>query len=154
MARRKELKGITHSLNGSFVSRNNDYNGFWSIGLLKRFAINQRSESIKFTFPMDTITANSVLINDIGHRYTVMLADLLLKQQLPDSWVKDAGIVIDFYTKDEAAQSGEHLTSGDPFKCLCQITDDRGRDYSSIIYGRCLPHSARRELRSNRYLSP
>lgn len=152
MARRKELKGIAHSLNGSFVSRNNDYNGFWTIGLLKLFAINQGLKSVTFTFPMHTTRANFALINDTGHRYTLMLAALILKQQLPHSWVKNAGIVIDFYTNDEAAQSAEYHTSGDPFKCLCQITDDSGCDYSSIIYGRCLPHSPARELRSNRYL--
>ncbi|MHA6311172.1 hypothetical protein ACX3P5_08010 [Pantoea sp. S-LA4] len=152
MARRRELKGISHSLNGSFVSRNNDYKGFWTIGLLKQFSIGQGLKSVKFTFPMYISRANSDLINDTGHRYTVMLADLMLKQQLPNSWVKKAGIVIDFYPNDNAAQSAEYHTSGDPFKCLCQITDDRGSDYSSIIYGRCLPHSPARELRSNRYL--
>lgn len=152
MARRRELKGISHSLNSSFVSRNNDYNGFWAIGRLKRFAINQGLKSVTFTFPMPASGANFDLINDIEQRYTVMLADLILKQQLPDSWVKNAAIVIDFYTNDNAAQSAECHTSGDPFKCVCQITDDRGGDCSSIIYGRCLPHSPARELRSNRYL--
>lgn len=152
MARRKELKGIAHSLNGSFVSRNNDYQGFWSIGRLKRFAIERGLKSVTFTFPVPASGEDFDLINDIGRRYTVMLADLILKQQLPDSWVKNASIVIDFYTHDDAAQSAECHTSGDPFKCLCQITDDGGCEYSSIIYGRCLPHSPERELRSNRYL--
>ncbi|WP_222614628.1 hypothetical protein, partial [Klebsiella pneumoniae] len=34
------------------------------------------------------------------------------------------------------------------FEYICRITDDTGRDYSSIIHGRCLPHSAVRELKS------
>jgi len=35
MARRSELKGIAIAINGSFVSRNNDFNGYWSIGQIK-----------------------------------------------------------------------------------------------------------------------
>lgn len=35
MARRIELRGIANAINVSFVSRNNDYAGYWAIDQLK-----------------------------------------------------------------------------------------------------------------------
>lgn len=49
MARRTEFKGITHSLNGSFVSRNNEFGGYWAMGQLKSFASEKRLTSLTFT---------------------------------------------------------------------------------------------------------
>ncbi len=150
MARRTELKGIANSLNGSFVSRNNDFGGYWSIGLLKLFAIERGLTSVGFSFPMHKPNASFALMNYIARCYMCMFADLLRKQQLPDSWVREVSITIDFDTIAEDAQLPGCPALGEPFKCVCQIIDDNGRFYSSIIYGRCLPHSTVRELRSTR----
>jgi hypothetical protein len=37
MARRKELIGIANGILGSFKSRNNELDGYWSIGVLENF---------------------------------------------------------------------------------------------------------------------
>jgi hypothetical protein len=38
MARRKALKNVCSGILGSFVSRNNDCEGYWGMGILYRFA--------------------------------------------------------------------------------------------------------------------
>ncbi len=48
MARRVELRGIANALNESFVSRNNDFKGFWTIGQLKLLAINNNLSAMLF----------------------------------------------------------------------------------------------------------
>lgn len=154
MARRTELRGIANSLNGSFVSRNNEFGGYWSIGQLKLFATERRLTSLRFSFPVHKHDTSVVLMNYIARRYTCLLAELLVKQRLPDTWVKDVSITLDFDTIAEATQLLDSPTLGEPFKCLCQIVDDNGHLYSSVIYGRCLPHSAVRELRSPREQLP
>lgn len=58
--------------------------------------------------------------------------------------------MIVFNANAEQAGSYGYTTSGEPFQCTCQITDDIGRDYASITYGRCLPHSVLHELKSTR----
>ncbi len=58
-----------------------------------------------------------------------MLADLLRKLQLPESWVGDVSITIDFNTIAEDAQLQDCPALGEPFKCLCKIIDDYGRLY-------------------------
>lgn len=150
MARRSELKGIANGINESFVSRNNDFNGYWSIGQIKSFALDNGLTSVTFplTFPM-TNPASNLQIYTV-HRYAEMLKNLLSKQKLPDLWVRNAIIKIDFNANLKHAKLYEDTILGEPFQCTCKITDDTERDYSSIIYGRCLPHSVVRELKSTR----
>ncbi|WBM72573.1 hypothetical protein OH773_10200 [Buttiauxella sp. WJP83] len=154
MARRTELRGIANSLNGSFVSRNNEFGGYWSIGQLKLFVAERGLTSVGFSFPMHKHNTSVDLMNHIARRYTSLLAELLMIQRLPDSWVKDVIITVDFDTPVEATQLHDIPTVGEPFKCLCQIVDDNGRLYSSAIYGRCQPHSTAKELRSLREQLP
>lgn len=51
MARRIELQGIANALNKSFVSRNNDFRGYWAIGQLKLFAIYNNLTTMQFFLP-------------------------------------------------------------------------------------------------------
>ncbi|EAA8388585.1 hypothetical protein OZ379_003129 [Salmonella enterica] len=150
MARRIELQGIVNALNGSFVSRNNDFSGYWAIGQLKSFAIESGLNSMSFSLIIPNTDCISHLQRYIVHYYTGMLEDLLRKQQIPHFWVNDASIMLDFKVDEENAWLHECSTLGEPFKCGCQIIDDTGRSYSSIIDGRCLPHSVMRELKSTR----
>lgn len=150
MARRRELQGIANALTGSFVSRNNDFKGYWSVGQLKSLAINNGLTSI--TFSLNTLKASTDcdLLTFIEHHYTSMFENLLIKQQVPKIWIKEANIMIDFNA--DAGHSWLHdcSTSGQAFQCSCQITDDNLRNYSSIIYGISAPHSAEKELKSTR----
>ena len=150
MARRTELKGIANSFNSSFVSRNNDYNGYRSVGLLKLYAIERGLTSVRFTFLPHNSDDSFVLIKDITQPYSRLFIHLLEKQQIPAAWVKEVSIMIDFATQDKADRSVISPSSGQLFKSLCQIVDDQHRLYSSAVYGQCLLHSAARELRSTR----
>lgn len=154
MARRTELRGIANSLNSSFVSRNNEFGGYWAIGQLKRFAIEHRLTTIEFSLSAHRSNARVPLIDHITQHYTSVLTDLMMIQKLPKSWVNGVRITLDFDPAVEDAQLYDSPTSGEPFTSLCQIEDDNGRHYSSLICGRCKPHSAVRELRSLRILPP
>lgn len=150
MARRSELKGIANAINGSFVSRNNDFNGYWSIGQIKSFALDNGLTSVTFALTLPMTNPASNLQTYTVHRYAEMLKSLLSNQKLPDLWVRNAIINIDFNANSKHSKLDEDTSSGEPFQCTCKITDDTDRDYSSIIYGRCLPHSVVRELKSTR----
>lgn len=150
MARRSELKGIANAINESFVSRNNDFKGYWSIGQIKSFALDNCLTSMTFPLILPKTNPTSNLQSYTVYRYANMLKSLLTKQKLPDFWVSNAVIKIDFNADAEQVKLYEYTTSGEPFQCTCEITDDTGRDYSSIIYGRCLPHSVAQELKSTR----
>lgn len=153
MARRVELQGIANALNGSFVSRNNDYRGYWTIGQLTLLAHNNNLTKIVFFLtPFKTDTCSG-LSDYIGRRYAGMLGHLLRRQKIPDNWIGEASITIEFNLKDKHEQWHESSTEGDPFQCSCQIIDDTNRCYSSVVYGRSRPHSSANEFKSTRKLT-
>lgn len=152
MARRIELKGIANALNGSFISRNNDFKGYWSIGQLKLFAYDSGITSIKFSLTKPKTDTISNLQNNIAHHYNIMLGKILSKQKIPESWIREATITIKFNANIENAQLHDFSPLGEPFQCCCQIIDDSGRYYISIVYGRCRAHSVAEELKSTRTL--
>lgn len=150
MARRIELQGIANSFNTSFISRNNDFKGYWAIGQLKLFTLNNGIHTMEFSFPTKATHSTLELLNYTKCHYSRMLEQLLKKQKIPSSWVKEASITLDFHTAVEDSLLPECSAFGSPFSSLCQIIDDKGHIYSSLLYGRCLPHSPLREWRSTR----
>ncbi|POW55637.1 hypothetical protein C3408_17180 [Candidatus Pantoea alvi] len=150
MAHRSELKGIANALNGSFVSRNNDFRGYWSIGQLKSLAIDMGLTAMVFPLDRSEAAAGYHLQSYMVQHYAGMLERLLIKQHIPGYWVSEAIIMIDFKADAKHAGLNDYSASGEPYCCTCQITDDSGRNYSSIIYGRCLRHSVKHELKSTR----
>lgn len=150
MARRRELQGIANALNSSFVSRNNDFNGYWSLGLLKYFAISNGKRSVELSFPLLQPEASGKLMEFLLRHYTNMLTKLLTQQRIPHEWVNTVSITLDFRPQIKDAALIEGAASVEPFACRCQITDDRGRHYASTLFGRCWVHSAKKELRSTR----
>lgn len=150
MARRVELRGIANALNESFVSRNNDFKGFWTIGQLKLLAINNNLSTMVFPLTPPKSDPHCNLRHYVVLHYAAMLVHLLRKQLIPDFWISEASITIDFNVNAEHEHLNECSTSGEPFRCYCQIIDDTGRSYSSIIYGKCKPHSTAKEMKSTR----
>lgn len=150
MASRRELKGIANAINESFVSRNNDFKGYWSIGQIKSLALNNGLTSMTFPLMLSKANPTSGLQSYTVCHYANMLNSLLTKQKLPNFWVSNAVIKIDFNPNVELAKLYEYTTSGEPFQCTCQITSDAGRDYTSIIYGRCWAHAVAHEFKSTR----
>lgn len=104
--------------------------------------------SMRFSLIMPKTETLSNLQRYIVYHYTGMLQVLLRKQQIPDFWVTEASIIIGFCANVEKTWLHACSTFGEPFQCRCQITDDTGCSYSSIIGGRCLPHSVMKELKS------
>ena len=153
MARRVELRGIANALNESFVSRNNDFKGFWTIGQLKLLAINNNLSAMLFPLTPHKSAPHRNLRHYVALHYATMLAHLLRKQLIPDFWISEASITIDFNVNAELEHLNECSTSGEPFKCHCQIIDDNGRSYSSVVYGRCNAHSPLKGLKSTRKLA-
>ncbi|HDC4351961.1 TPA: hypothetical protein O8L21_003290 [Enterobacter cloacae] len=150
MARRVELRGIANALNESFVSRNNDFKGFWTIGQLKLLAINNNLSTMVFSLTPPENVPHCNLRHYVVLHNAAMLTHLLRKQQIPDFWISEASITIDLNVNTDHDYLNGYSTSGEPFKCRCQIIDDTGRSYSSVVYGRCQAHSSVKELKSTR----
>lgn len=147
MARRIELRGIANALNESFVSRNNDFRGYWTIGQLKLLALNNNLTMMDFFLTPPKSGPHFNLRHYVELHYAAMLNHLLRRQQIPDIWVSEASITLDFNVNAKHEQLNKCSSSGEPFKCCCQIIDDAGRGYSSVVYGRSQVHSSVKELK-------
>ena len=142
MGRRRALKGVAAGTATFFVSRNNDFDGYWVVGKLHSYATE--------------------------HSITKILIDL--SGDLPESLSKFASIASRYRSKIETQAAIQGLTIhssqievelGLPrtsrclsdetgFVCTVTIVDDRGRAWTHNASGCSRPHDPKRELRSSR----
>lgn len=149
MSRRKEIKGIVHGFLSSFVSRNNDINGYWGLGKLYRYAIENDTDTIEMNLSsIDCIPRNSIP-KAIITRYSQSLLNMIEKQGLPESWLQNAQVRIQFALPDDA-DSSVRVHLGDPYHCLVVLGDDLGKERSASRIGRCRIHNPERECQSSR----
>lgn len=150
MARRSELSGIANSLASSFVSRNNDVNGYWALGKLYLHAkhVSPPSASIQLT-PVQNARVEEPTAS-IARKFERVLENLLEKQRLHRGWLATARIQIDFESSSAKPRFIYRQGPGRAFLCTVTITDDRGRKYESSTAGWCWPHDPTLESQSTR----
>lgn len=132
MGRRKELKSVCHDLLESFVSRNNDLDGYWALGRFQAFLQSARKKQIEFDLTCE------------GHGETAFPLTLTCYRQafqrhlrvrtLPRAWVAQAVLAV--------AQDG-------PCALLCtfRIVDDRGKTLACRRKVTARTHDPRHEQR-------
>ncbi len=140
--RRKALKGIAADVAASFISRNNDCDGYWTVGKLHLYARE--------------------------HSMTKILIDV--SAQLPSTLSESASIAAQYGSMIEAQAAAKGLgirasqievefdlpktnqCSADEtgFICAVTIVDDRGQAWTHKASGCSHPHDPKRELRSLR----
>ncbi len=97
MTRRKVLKGIAKAIVGSFVSRKNDLNGYWGMGMLCPLAQNLGTSLITINLVGNNKEVeSSPIVKPIAERYSSMLLDILVKATVNPSWVQQAVVAIEF----------------------------------------------------------
>lgn len=148
MSRRSILKGIASGVVGSFVSRNNDLDGYWGIGMLCLYARNIRKTSV--TINLCSNVEEQLIISTLAGNYCYMFKNITAKLKLNPHWVKKVEILIEFGTSNGNLIKAPYDTWGDPFQCTLSITDDLGHIWRASKIGRCVPHDPKRESRSTR----
>lgn len=147
MARRKELSSLANGILGSFISRNNDVDGYWGIGKLYEFALSQQTAEITVDLLTQEIFPESEQLVSIAQTYGQKLVSMLSAYGGCITWIAVARMVVVF-ERDSLSTVSTHSTQwGDPFTCTCRIVDDRGQRYSKTAKGYCRPHNADEERR-------
>lgn len=159
MPRRSELGSIASGLLHSFVSRNNDLDGYWGLGVLYLYA--KKVGELKVTIdissdPLATAAKRLPRIHLqpnfealIGH-YRTMLHAVMTKRGIPESWVTEAAFIIEFESQDAEPSSPRIGENSEAFACRLSIKDDLGRVHVLHADGWCWPHNPRREMKSAR----
>lgn len=150
MKRRRDLKGIAGGIAGSFVSRNNDVDGYWAMGLLCELSRHMNISSITIELENPELSRPATdLVNRISGGYRKMLHHMLAQRGLEVRMVKRAYISVEFGTSG-GLPTPPLNTWGGPFLCTVGITDDLGQERTVDVAGRCGPHDPRKESRSTR----
>lgn len=148
MARRKELKSIANDLISSFISRNNDVNGYWGIGKLYSFMLEQEELKIEIDLIERSISPQNIEFAKIISIYSEWLQTQVENRGLKNEYLKSAKMELLGFSND--------FTSHDAYfaphriNCNMVIEDDRGQKYSISKSVRCRAHNSTKELKSTR----
>lgn len=145
---RRELLDVAAAVAGSFVSRNNDVNGYWGLGLLRAHADRNGLRSLRFDILEQDADAQGGAPALVADAYRRVLARQLAIRRIKPGIVTKAEILLTFDPDEPNTPSAS--TYGAPFSCTARLTDHRGREFERVRAGCCAPHNPLRELRSPR----
>jgi hypothetical protein len=145
---RKALKNVAGGLAGSFISRNNDYKGYWALGKMKAMATKGRSAEVKVTLVPSETRSAPPLVRQLSGMYRAMMERLLDRAGSSMHGVAFAEIATRFELDPVHAEIVPWPTWGDPFCCEVTIVDVRGNTFRQKRYSLCGSHNPSRERRS------
>jgi hypothetical protein len=150
MASRKQFLGFACGLTSRFVSRNNDVDGYWGVGVLAKRLHDAGRGFIEFD-----------LLSDSGTRAddsTAWLRHQMLMTETPAEWLSGATLRVEYTPR--ARDASKHLWpawlakhSGVPmFRVVATATliDDHGRSRAASSVTWCWDHDPWRERQSAR----
>jgi len=144
MPRLRKLKGVATGLLGSFVSRNNDIDGYWGVGVLCREAAESKRDVIVLDLCQGLGSPDTSASAFAAAAYTQRLAVVLRNAHFAQSCVTGAKIILKF--GEPSATHAREVA----FNCSVVLTDNAGRSCTVASSGHCWPHDPAFELRSAR----
>ncbi|MBU0633149.1 hypothetical protein KKA17_10950 [bacterium] len=152
MPRRKELKSVVEGMATSFISRNNDIDGYWGMGKLYKKAYEMNTN----TLILDLYPLEESIENDINSA-TKFYYDFLMRQLevrgFKKGIIRTASVILSFQccSPTELEKLYKNVW-GEPFLCKVVINDDLGKTYTYIARSCCRKYDPVREIRSTRVL--
>lgn len=151
MRRNSRLTNIANGLCGSFASRNNDLDGYWSIGKLCSLADQHDQTMVLLDLLTMSIQPPSAGFAPVLVRYRCLLAKLakLCRIELDD--VTAAYITVDFAPPSWPRASYFKQQWGNQFILTATISTNGSAAGIVRHAGYCRPHDPSRESRSTRW---
>ncbi|RVD41189.1 MAG: hypothetical protein EOS30_21905 [Mesorhizobium sp.] len=139
---RKALRGIAADVAASFISRNNDADGYWAIGKLHAHAREHSTAKILIDLS-GQLSGTLSEFASIAAKYRSMIETQTAAKGLR---VCSSQIEIEF-DLPKTRQCSAYETG---YTCAVMIVDDRGQAWIRKVYGCSHPHDPKRERRSSR----
>lgn len=150
MHRGAHLTNIASGLCGSFASRNNDLDGYWSIGRLRSLAERHGRTTVLLDVLTSSIQPSSPEFAFVLARYRRLLAKLADLSRIRFEEITSAHITLDFAPPPWPGTSYYKPQWGDQFTLTVTINTD-GRTAGIVHHaGYCRPHDPAKERRSTR----
>lgn len=144
MSRKSNIKNILNGLLCSFITRNNDVNGYWGIGKLYSLMLNKKTNRVEIDLINKTIIPfDDEFIFRISE-YSEMLLNKLKLNEIDLNYLKSAKIVLT--CRDLNVEKRKLNT------IYCKITfiDKNNKEYKQITGTMCRKHNPKSESKSGR----
>jgi hypothetical protein len=148
MTRRGELRAVLTGLLGSFVSRNNDVDGYWGLGLLRSFADRSGMGVLHLDLKTGSAEPRDPTAERIAQAYREKLEHHLSRLRISSDLVMKAELSVEFEL--QTSPRTPEPTYGQPVRCTMLLVDRRNREHRRSAVTTCAPHDPTRERRSTR----
>lgn len=150
MPRSARLKNIASGLCGSFISRNNDVDGYWLIGKLRLLAQQQGRDAVSLDLLALSMQPSSPEFAAVLACYARLLDKLARCSHVPIDQITAALITIDFAPEPWPRPRYIDPQSGD--QCILTVTIQANGRADGIVHhaSYCRPHDPHKERRSTR----
>jgi hypothetical protein len=153
MPKRAHLTNIASGLCGSFASRNNELDGYWSIGKLRSLAERHGESTVILDLLTSTIHPLSSEFASVFVRYRCLLEKLAELSCIQLEEITAARITLDFAPSPWPRVPYYKLEWGDQFTLT--VTINAGGRAAGVVHyaGYCRSHDPAKESRSARSTS-
>ena len=145
MSKRRLLKHAATCIVDSFVSRNNDFEGYWAIGQLRAIAETQPSKNLTIQLRPHT-THRLAILESLSDNVHNRLLRILARKPSINASLSSAFLALDFDLDPQVARSVPLRTWGRAFSCRVVLTDGQ-QSWFATAYSCCGPHDPERETR-------
>ncbi len=148
MPKRRALINIAQGLTGSFISRNNDVNGYWGIG--KLYLLMEKNSTFHVTIDIvkKTISPSDDEFTFLIEEYARRLREQIIHRGLKESYVKKAKIEVFGFPNEPILELGK--IAPNRVKCVFTIETDTSKIFTVEAETHCRPHDPRKEICSTR----
>lgn len=150
MSRKGRLKNVAAGLCDSFASRNNDLDGYWSIGKLRSLAEQYGRTTVSLDLLTSSIQPSSSEFVPVLARYQRLLEKLANLSRIRIEEIKEASITLDFAPLPWPRASYYKLNWGEQFVLVVTVKADNKATGTMRHAGYCRPHDPAMESRSTR----
>jgi hypothetical protein len=150
MPRRARLKNIANGLCQSFVSRNNDLDGYWAIGKLHLLAAQHGRSTVTLDLLAPSMQPASFAYAPMLARYRLLLEKLTVASRVRLEEITEARITLDVAPPPWRRAVYYQAHWGEQFILTVTIRADGSADGVVRHGGYCRPHDPARESRSTR----
>lgn len=141
MPKRKQFKGICHDILDTFISRNNDLDGYWALGKYVSFLEAIGELRLQFKLLESITIPHSPSATLAVEYYRGAVLRMMRANAMPDSWIADATITVSIVA---------------PTKMVCniEIVSDLGKAYQHERLIHVRAHDPAREYRRGDRFGP
>lgn len=130
---RSRLKHGASGLLARFSSRNNDYQGFWTLGVLYS-SVRTAPWRVELNLISGDAYPTNKITSSVAAEQSIFLRTALSKQNVAWHSVKQATLTVQFNARVQVGYTG---TRGEPFVCIVELESAAGQSATVSFVGRC-----------------